>query len=136
VIRAAIADALVAGLDDRYFVAGYPYNPDTITGTTRPVCVWTDSVERGVTFQRVAIAAVVWVLTGRQDDSQATDDELEDALADVLGVLDSATTDGAVFVWKKATRGVLEDTWHGYRVEVSAAGTVVPDATPDMMKKE
>jgi hypothetical protein len=136
IIRQTIADALVAGLDERYAVYGYPRNPDTITGTTRPVCVWLDTIDRGVTFQRVALAAVVWVLTGRTDETDATENELEDALSDVLGVLDDATAAGQVFVWKKATRGVLEDTWHGYRVEVSAAGTLTPPAPAVALLKE
>lgn len=129
-LRDTVRDALTEGLDERYTVYGYPRSPDVVMPADRPVCVWTDSYTRGKTFRTVGVTVVVWVLSSLTDETEAVEDDLEDAASDVLGVLDTATAAGQVFVWTSATRAVLEDTWHGYRIELSAVGTITPETTP------
>lgn len=55
----------------------------------------------------------LWVLTAA-DKPSVIEDDLDDLLEAVIGALEPLDA----FVWTEATRGVLDETWHGWRLTV------------------
>lgn len=116
-------DRLVAdldgALDDTYQVAGTFEVPDALEAGRRAVRCWTDQLTPGPTIGTLTVGLVLWVLTPATTPA-AADTDLDAALVDVLGVLHPLEW----VRWTTATRGVLEDRWHGYRFELTAGATI------------
>lgn len=113
--RAQLARDLTAGLPAGWTVRGYPDTPDHLTRPT--VMVWTADLEPApaVGRGRLVTNLDVWVLTPRQDPATA-DDLLDTHLVEVIGVLHNLPW----IDWTRAERGVLADTYHGYRITARA----------------
>ncbi|WP_324650999.1 hypothetical protein [Georgenia sp. H159] len=117
--RTRLVADLKANLPAGYRVTGSALMP---SGITRPtVAVWQQSIQRREEFgpTRVAVGLEVWLLVGPQDPERA-DDELDDALEDVLAALQPVTW----VQWTEASRGVLGDAFHGYNIQVTAVATI------------
>lgn len=127
--RRVLADRLTTELGAEYRVVGWAKGMDRLD--RRTVMVWTDTLApTGIGSDRLDLTLAVWVLTPHTT-AELADDDLDEALAEVLAAL--LTLD--VFAWTSATRDVWDDAWHGYRIEVRAAGDVAPavndQLTPD-----
>lgn len=121
--RRVLADALADALPD-YRVTGHPASLDRVD--TRTVMVWTNTLTpAGIGADRLTIALTVWVLTPHTSPS-ATDDDLDAALADVIGALHPLDA----FAWTQAERDMYGDAWHGYRLDVLAVGQATLDPSP------
>lgn len=127
--RTVLAEALAEGLPETYTdpsgraltyrVTGFQRQLDRVD--SRTLMVWQDRLTpQGIGTDRAAVTLTVWVLTPF-DTSPAADDDLDDALLDVLNVLHGRRD----FVWTDAERGVLADTWHGYKLTVRAGGHII-----------
>lgn len=122
--RAQIAAALAASLPDDIKVMPYARNIDPPAQTT--VMVRLDRVEphpaakgpRRYTFALVILAALT-------DPSGPADDELDNALEDVLHVIDKAPA----YRYEKAERATYANTTPAYEVTIQAAHT--PTAPPE-----
>jgi hypothetical protein len=117
-VRTELADLFTAHLPDGYRVVGYPSEPDQIDTGSRVVALWQTDLVPGPTLGLVTCHLQVWVLTPHAKPA-AADDDLDDALLDVLGVLAAISSQ---WVWTTATRDVMADTWHAYRVDVTTFG--------------
>lgn len=91
----------------------------TLDGVAKPtLLVWQESLTPTETFSpRVLARLAVWILVPQSDPGKA-DDALDAALEDVLGVVQPMDQIG----WESAERGVLDETWHGYKLTVVAGG--------------
>lgn len=127
--RTVLAQALDAGLPESYTDAagrtlayrltGYQRALDRVDART--VLVWQDQLTpQGIGSDRAMVTLTVWVLTPHQDGPDV-DDDLDAALLDVLAVLHGRRD----LVWTVAERGVLADTWHGYKITVRAGGHII-----------
>jgi hypothetical protein len=124
-IRDELAAALADALDpDIYPVEGALRTPTRIDPGKHPVRVWQTTLTRNLTFGTVTVDLVVWVLTGKIADDNATEDDLDDALDDVLGVIH---TSNPKWTWTTAERAMFDTpdgqpAWHGYRIAVVSVG--------------
>lgn len=123
-IRDEVAAALQAGLPDSFTVSASLSTPTYIQKGTYPVRVWQQSLTRDFTLGAVTVALYVWVLTGKVADDETTEDDLDAALDEVLGVLH---TSDPKWVWTGAERAMMDapdgsPQWHGYRIGVTSVG--------------
>ena len=114
-LRTEVVAALKRELPTSYAVTGLR-TMDSVTKKT--LLVYQESVQPVALFEpRVTARLAVWILVPQTQPGPA-DDALDDALTDVLGVIHGM---GQV-AWESAERGVLEESWHGYKVTVVAGG--------------
>lgn len=123
--RSRLLDELRAGLPNRYVVDGTWATPDNIDPGNLAVRCWVDTMTPGPTMGGLTFGMVLWVLTPATT-ADRVDTELDAALVELLGVLHPMEW----CRWTGATRAVLDDTWHGYRFELTAAATMTPDTDP------
>jgi hypothetical protein len=124
-IRQEVQAALSAALDpDVYQVEASLRTPERIGTGKRPVRVWTASIARDFTLGHVTVAMVVWVLTGKTDETTALEDDLDAGLDDVLGALHTSNPKWAWTTVQRATMDTPDGTpvWHGYRIDVTSVG--------------
>ena len=117
--RTQLADALTAALPDTYRVMGFN---DQLDGVSRPtVMLWQSSLRRieQIGHDRLQVSVALWVLTGR-DNLERADDDLDDALEDVIAALRPLTW----VDWTEAERGVLLERFHGYNLTVTAVAQI------------
>lgn len=123
-VRTDLATALATALGDDYRVVGWQHGIDRVP--KRTVMVWVDALTPvGISSDNLKVDLALWVLTPSEDTPTA-DDDLDDALLDVIEALRPLTA----FTWTRAQRGVYEDRFHGYQLTISAAGRVTPEETP------
>ena len=123
-IRTDLVNALAAALPPEvYRVTGSPSCPDMIVPETFDVRAWASKYTPGPGSGQLQIDCTVWVLTPLQSPG-ATDDALDIASDEVMGVLYELPWLSA----PTAERGVMDDSdgarWHGWRFEVSAYGQI------------
>lgn len=113
--RQQLAATLATGLGKGWRVVGYPTELDAVTRPT--VMVWTESLEPAeqIGRDRLRVTLSLWVLSSSQNPATA-DDDLDARLVDVIAVLHPL----AWIAWTSAERGVLADTYHGYRITATA----------------
>lgn len=116
--RTALSEALTDALPG-FRVLGYSQDLDAVTRPT--VMVWTSLIERAEQFglDRIKVTVELWVLVGN-DNPEAANDALDDALEDVLGALQDVDW----IDWTTAERGVLFDRFHGYRITALAVAQI------------
>lgn len=122
--RTQLVELLTAGLDpDRYAVVGSADVPDTIDVGRIAVRAWQTDIAPGPQMHGLTLNLVIWALSPKQTPG-AVDDDLDEALEDVLGVLYPAEQ----FQWKRAERGVMQNDdyagWHGYRFDITTYATI------------
>lgn len=119
--RTVLAAALTADLPT-FDVIGYPTTPDAVTRPT--VLLWQSSVRRHPSAPDSGVFEVdieLWVLVGTEGVTRV-DDALDDALDQVLGVLNARPD----FLWESADRQTLADRYHGYKITAKAVGRITP----------
>ena len=117
--RTDLVAALTEALDDTYRVVGAPDTPDQVEAGTTAVRVYATTVAPGPQSGSLAIDLTVWVLTAVARAGDA-DDALDEALADVLGVLHDLPWTTA----PTAERDVMADQWNGWRLTLQAFGRI------------
>lgn len=132
--RTHLVDLLTAALDPaRYSVVGSATVPGEIPPGKIAVRVWQTEVARGPVVggrPSVTCSLVVWVCSPHSDPDRV-DDDLDDALADVLTPLVGLRG----ITWGTATRDVFgagQETgadWHGYKITVTAGGILTASNT-------
>lgn len=117
-IRTTLATALAAALPG-YRVIGYSTSLDAVTRPT--IMLWTSLIERFDAFghDRLKVTVETWVVVGSEDPEKAND-AADEALVDVLGVVQSIP----LIEWTSAERGVLFDSFHGYRITATAVAQI------------
>lgn len=87
---------------------------------TRTILLWQTNLDPFAAAGRdgVKVTLTLRLLTPYAD-GDAADDDLDDGLLDVLGVLLPVSW----VVWTDAERGVFQE-WHGYKITLTAAGAV------------
>jgi hypothetical protein len=119
--RETFATELGANLprNRRYRVIGFNPSLDAVKSPT--VMVWQSKIERPEQFglNGLLVTFDVWVLVGQENTANA-DARLDIALDDVLGALQKI---GWVD-WQEAERGVLFDSFQGWKVTVNAAAKI------------
>ena len=113
--RQIVAGKLVAALPEDFTVRASPATVDGLTGPT--VILWTEQVSPGTlpgTWWDVQLSALVAV---PKTEAGPADDDLDEALADVLAALETDDTHG--IRWSGADRGTLDGSWPAYTVHLT-----------------
>lgn len=108
-----------------YRVVAQLGGPDQVDPGTFALRLWSGKVEPGPQIRSLQVDLVLWVLTGRTLDER-TEDGLDDAMHDVVGVL----LDSETFAFLDGERAVYEDGWQGWRLSVRAFLTWEPEPEP------
>lgn len=119
--RTRLSDELKAALPG-FRVIGFNANLDAVPKKT--VMLWASQISRPERFQGKAglFTFDLWVLVG-QENSGTADNALDTALDDVIAALQPI---GWVD-WSLCERGVLFDTFHGWKVTVNAVAPLNDD---------
>ncbi len=105
--------ALDALLPDTYDVEATYNVPDALDVGRHRVILWSATVRPGAALGLRQVEVTAWLLTGVTGPD--VDDVLDDALAELLDVLDGAPS----LAWSEAERGVFADTFPGYRITLT-----------------
>lgn len=129
-VRAEMVTALETHLGDVVDVIPYARN---IARPPRPtVMVKVDTVrpmdQARLTHRQYAFQLVV--LGSSEDDQGPGDDELDQALEDVLNGLDQGEAMGVLPRWTEARRAVYAETIPAYEIDVTAWDVKQPTTTP------
>lgn len=126
--RARLVTELTEALPaDRYLVAGTWATPDQLEPGRLAVRCWVSELRPGPRFGTLTVDLVLWVLTPATTPT-VVDAELDTALLDLMDALHTREW----VQWTSATRAVLEDYWHGYRFDLTAAALLAVDETTDV----
>lgn len=115
--RTDLAEALVEllpGFDVQSYYA-VPTELDAIAAGGKPrLMLWRSTIAPGQALGLRRCAFVVWLIVP-EVDPQLVDDVLDDYLEVVLAALDTTPRLG----WETAERGVLEESYAGYRITLT-----------------
>jgi hypothetical protein len=110
-VRAAVVAVLEGNVGDRD-VWAFPHEPDQLLRDAVIVAPVRLSPPTVATAGATVAEVELWVVSATTLD-EASEDDLEDFLGDVLGVIDAAGLD-----WQRAERAVWDETHPAYRIEM------------------
>ncbi len=120
--RTQLVDDLKAALPSKYRVVGFNSALDAVKAPT--VMVWQSKIERPEQFglHGLLVTFDLWLLVGQENTARA-DEALDVALDDVIDALQGITW----VDWQDAERGILFDSFQGWKVTVNAAATITTE---------
>lgn len=116
--REQVAAALANGLPTNYRVIDHSDSLDRIEAREVVVMVYQNRLRPHLSSDRRMVDLDVWVLVPHLDPGPA-DDAADDALDVVTGALDAVP----FATWTEAERGVFSESFHGYKITVTATTT-------------
>lgn len=111
--RTELADALRAELPESWDVRPSFDPPDELEPDRPCLMLWRDELTPGPTLGTRTHNMAAWLLVP-MTDPELLDDELDAAVLQLVTRVDEMST----VDWTKATRGTLQDSFAGYRVEL------------------
>lgn len=113
--RRRLLEQLTTDLGAPFIVSDRVATPEQIDPGKIAIRVMTGDITPHSVHHALTVQLIVWATTAAQDPS-TVDDQLDAALSDLL-------TEFLSIPWvafAQATRGVMDDTWHGYRFTLNA----------------